>query len=111
MTTTHDGLLLVLSEPKMGAEDAFNRWYDEVHLDEVVALPGFVSAVRYQLASAQLPGRTLPAQRFLSLYSISGSVSEALDGLNSAVDAETIGFSTSLDRTSVRAWAYEMRNL
>ena len=28
-------------------EAAFNRWYDEEHLDRLLAVPGFLSASRY----------------------------------------------------------------
>lgn len=31
-------------------EEAFSRWYDDVHLAEVVALPGVRSATRYRAA-------------------------------------------------------------
>jgi hypothetical protein len=32
-------------------EDEFNEWYDNVHLPEVVACPGFVSGRRLEAAS------------------------------------------------------------
>ena len=40
-------LLLVPSSPKPGQEDEYNRWYDEVHLKDVTAIPGVVSGRRY----------------------------------------------------------------
>ncbi|MBI4287099.1 MAG: DUF4286 family protein [Chloroflexi bacterium] len=30
-------------------ESEFNRWYNEVHIPEVLRLPGFVSARRYEI--------------------------------------------------------------
>jgi antibiotic biosynthesis monooxygenase (ABM) superfamily enzyme len=45
------GILYVESRPvSPDREDEYNRWYDETHLREVVALPGFVAARRYHPA-------------------------------------------------------------
>jgi hypothetical protein len=35
---------LVLTRPVSGTKDEFNRWYDEQHLRDVLAVPGFVGA-------------------------------------------------------------------
>jgi hypothetical protein len=58
------GLLLTLTEPPPGMEEEFNAWYDEEHLPERLAIPGFRSARRwisnrtylatYELDSAQV---------------------------------------------------------
>ena len=49
-------ILVVLSSPVEGREDEYNEWYSNVHLREVVEIPGFVSAQRFKLADAQLIG-------------------------------------------------------
>lgn len=42
------GILYVATYPTTPEQaDEFNRWYDEVHLPEIVALPGYVSARRF----------------------------------------------------------------
>ena len=41
------GLLLTLTEPPPGMEEEFNAWYDEEHLAERLAIPGFRSARRW----------------------------------------------------------------
>lgn len=33
-------------------EDDFNRWYNEVHLPEIVSCPGFISGTRYMCETA-----------------------------------------------------------
>jgi len=43
-------MLLVRTSPLPGNEDEFARWYDGVHLAEVLAVPGFVSAQRFAAA-------------------------------------------------------------
>lgn len=42
------GILYVESQPVSPERtDEYNKWYDEVHLAEIVALDGFVSARRF----------------------------------------------------------------
>lgn len=53
------------------AEDEFNRWYDEVHLPQVVArIPGVVGGSRYRLASELLDRADVPARRYLTIYEL-----------------------------------------
>ena len=44
---TRLGLLLTLTEPPPAMEEEFNAWYDEEHLAERLAIPGFRSATRW----------------------------------------------------------------
>jgi hypothetical protein len=41
------GLLLTLTEPPPAMEEEFNAWYDEEHIPERLAIPGFRSARRW----------------------------------------------------------------
>lgn len=45
--------MLVLSNPVADRDDAFNRWYDEVHLADVFKVPGVVGAERYRFRSGE----------------------------------------------------------
>lgn len=63
-----DYSFLVFSNPAEGREDDYNRWYDEVHLGEVVQVPGFVGARRYKVAPTG-DGEP-PAHRYLAVYDI-----------------------------------------
>jgi hypothetical protein len=47
MTTQGNGLLAVWTDIPAHIEADFNRWYDEEHLPERAAIPGFLSARRY----------------------------------------------------------------
>ena len=42
------GLLMVWAEVPAAKEEDFNRWYNEEHLAERLAVPGFLSAARYE---------------------------------------------------------------
>jgi len=50
MTTTRKGtgLLMVWAAVPADKEDEFNRWYNEEHLAERLAVPGFLSGARYE---------------------------------------------------------------
>jgi len=45
-----------------GAEKEFNHWYNEVHLPEVLACPGFIRASRYECTSGQ--------PRYIAMYEL-----------------------------------------
>lgn len=48
-------LMIAQSTAKEGREKEFDDWYTNVHLDEVLALPGFVAAQRFKVASGNSP--------------------------------------------------------
>jgi hypothetical protein len=48
---TANYLHLVLTSPTPGAEDEFNEWYDNVHVPQVLQMPGFLTGRRFQLVS------------------------------------------------------------
>ena len=53
------GLLLTLTEPPPAMEEEFNAWYDEEHLPERLAIPGFRSARRWVADCAPGEGKYL----------------------------------------------------
>ena len=44
-----DHVMVVFTNPVTGKEDEYNRWYNEVHLGEVLRTPGMLAARRYRL--------------------------------------------------------------
>lgn len=72
-------ILTVATNPVPGREDDYNRWYDEVHLAEVLAIDGFVSAERFVVDPAGQLGA--PAPRYLAIYGIE---SDDIDGTMAA---------------------------
>src|SRR5271167_3697013 len=55
------GMLLTSMDIDEAHEAEFNRWYDREHLEERVAIPGFIEARRYVAEEG--------APKYLSLYS------------------------------------------
>ncbi|WP_143199342.1 DUF4286 family protein [Bradyrhizobium sp. NAS80.1] len=66
-----ENLLIVEAVIDPSVEDQWNRWYDEVHLPEIVDCPGFRSGQRYVSESDE--GRT-----YVSVYELDAP--EALKG-------------------------------
>jgi hypothetical protein len=59
---------LVFSNPSTPEREAeFNNWYDHQHMQDVLRVPGFVSAQRFITISAS-PNSTLP--RYLILFTL-----------------------------------------
>ena len=59
--------MIVFTGPVAGKEDAYNDWYNNVHLRDVVAIPGFVSAQRFKLESTMIGA--MP-NSYLAIYEI-----------------------------------------
>ena len=60
-------VFVVLTNAVPGQDEAFNRWYDDQHVGDILRLPGLVSAQRFRLSaeqSAETP------YRYLALYEI-----------------------------------------
>jgi len=98
--------LIVFTQPTAGKEAEYNRWYDEVHLRDVLEVDGFVAAQRFALSDAQIgdvaektPGR------YLAIYEIEAdSLEAALEKLNAGSD--TMELSDALDMDTAIAIAF-----
>lgn len=96
-------LYIVRTNAVRGREAEFDRWYDTVHLPEVLALPGFLSAQRYRLSAQQV----LPDQQhgWLAVYEIDSSdIAGTLDRLRGATHLQ---MSDALDLASIDAAVFE----
>ena len=74
---------IVFSKPpdRISDED-FNRWYDP-HLDEILVVPGFVSARRFRMEPAvKDPAGGAVPWRYLSLYEIEDDVPKIMAELD-----------------------------
>ena len=97
-------LYLVFSNPTPGKEDEFNQWYDEVHVRDVLATPGMLSAQRYKLADAAISGEggmPPPPQRYLLVYEMEGDIDVIMGKVSEAAMSGTMVMSDALDMTSI----------
>lgn len=97
--------MLVLSRPVEGKEAEFNDWYQNVHLKQVVEIPGFVSAQRFKIASNMRGDDAWP---YAAIYEIETDDLEAArrEMETRALD-ERIARSAAFDYDTVYASIYE----
>ncbi len=62
-------VVVVLTEPTAGREAEYNDYYENLHLDEVLASTGWRSAQRFELVDQQGLPCPLP---YLALYEVEG---------------------------------------
>jgi hypothetical protein len=82
------GMLLTLMDIDPSDEAEFNRWYDREHLEERVAIEGFLEARRYVAHQG--------APKYLSLYS-----TETFEVLDSAVYRTALANQTDWSRANI----------
>ncbi len=59
---------VVFTNPAAHREDEFNAWYDASHLDDVLRIPGFVAAQRFE--TAPLERGNGPKFKYMTIYDI-----------------------------------------
>jgi hypothetical protein len=108
-STAEMTLLVVLTNPAAGQEDAFADWYDHVHIPRVLALPGFRSARRLTLSAAQVDPARSPASRFrcLVLYELDIGAEEAFAILVAEVESGRIVLPDCVDREELATWCFD----
>src|SRR6187401_1680474 len=82
------GMLLTSMDIDPSDEAEFNRWYDREHLEERVAIPGFLEARRYVAHNGK--------PRYLSLYS-----TETFEVLDSPAYRTALSNQTAWSRANI----------
>ncbi len=96
-------MFLVFSNPVEGKEREFNEWYETVHVPELLATGGIVSAQRFdahERAADREAGLPPPAHRYLTVYEIEGDIDETMAGVGEALESGRLHMGESLDRTT-----------
>ncbi len=93
-------LMVVGSNPADPAnESAFNEWYTETHLDDVLKVAGFKSARRYALSDVRPMAETQPSPYgYLAVYEVeSDDLAATARELQAALDSGAIPISEHFD--------------
>jgi hypothetical protein len=95
-------LFVVLTNAAEGRDAEFNDWYDNQHISDVLKLPGFVSAQRFNLATQPAP------YSYLTLYEIeTDDLAATQAALGKAAGSPAMPMSSSLDTTNIVASYYQ----
>ena len=90
-------LFLVLTNPTGGQEEEYNRWYNDQHIADVLAIPGFVGMQRFRLSHH--PAQPAPYWNYVAFYEIDrDKVAEAFAGLDAARGTDRMPMSGALKR-------------
>ena len=95
----------VLSNPTSpDEEETYNAWYDSIHLQDALAIPGFISAQRYRVPDEFAEAATW---RYLAIYTIetediAGTLAELMD----RVGTDAMVISPSIDRDNACSAAF-----
>lgn len=95
--------MLVYTNALEGKDEEFNRWYDNIHIPEVLQLSKSVAAQRFRLSDAQ-PGDPEP-HRYLAIYEFEVDSKEAYESITANTDKMDLG--SSLDPASAKVVFYD----
>jgi len=102
-----DFLFMALTNAGQGQGAAFNAWYAQNHLPEIVAaLPGFDAGVRLRTAEHQRPNQTVPPWRYVAAYAVRAPSAAAVHDNAKGVVTLTRPPPGALDPHHL-AWLYE----
>lgn len=93
------GMLLTSMDIDAAHETEFNRWYDREHLEERVAIEGFVEARRYVADESSMP-------KYLSLYS-----TETFEVLDSAAYRKALANQTDWSKANIARFKNMIRGV
>jgi hypothetical protein len=91
--------MMVLAKAVEGRVEELARWYDERHLNDLLAVPGFVSAERHTLVPVKQPAGT-PQWHFMLIYEIEGDPMTVLRSMGGLMGSEKMPTSDALDSVS-----------
>ena len=99
-------MLIVTAKALDEQDDAFNAWYDETHLADVLTVPGIVAAQRF-VAVPSVHGER-PEVPYLAIYELEAddeeTVARTLAALSKA--AKSMDISPVFDRSVATSYAY-----
>ncbi|MED5546913.1 MAG: hypothetical protein VYD90_16875 [Pseudomonadota bacterium] len=88
---------LVFTRARPGQEKAFDDWYTNIHLPQVVAVPGVISAQRFGQVARRTNADTL-AWDYAAIYEIeAGRSEETIAEIFARMDTEQMVMSDAMD--------------
>lgn len=99
-------IMAVYSNAVEGRDDDYNQWYNDIHLGEVLQVPGFVAAQRFAVAADPVRGEA-PAHKYLAIYELETDDPQAsLDALGEAVAGGNMNISDAISMNDAAACLY-----
>src|SRR3990172_5123499 len=72
-------IMVVMANAADGRDDEFRKWYDDIHMPDVLETPGFARATRYELGTRYVPaeGPSAGQGMFMIIYEVDSEDTEA----------------------------------
>lgn len=98
--------LIAMTNPLDGQDEAFNTWYDEVHLADVMKLPGVIDAQRYRLSDKQYRSGKME-WGYMAVYEVEiDDIQITFDALRAASGTDAMPLSPAISPDRM-VWIYE----
>jgi hypothetical protein len=95
--------LIAMSNPSPGRDQECGQWYDGVHLRDMVALPGVISAQRFELLRGA-PSKAF--KQYLAIYDIEAADEREARQVIDRINAANLTLSEALNVQSVNLGVY-----
>lgn len=83
--TENTHLWLVNNDVPSDVADEYNAWHVDVHIPQILAVPGFVSGRRYRMSPEQSGNKTPELRQYISVFEIEGDPAAAFAELRAAM--------------------------
>lgn len=109
-TSPHRGVMITFSQPADGvSEEAFNDWYDNEHVKDILKhVDGVVAVRRYRLCAAQPPGSDRSAAPYLAIYELDRPAEEVLANFAAAGEQISMSDVLALGDTTPKSLVYDL---
>ena len=95
-------VFVVQTDPVDGRDREYNQWYDEIHLKDVCAFPGFVGARRFRLVEGEAK------TRYLAIYELeTDDPQRDIAALTAAAGTDRMRMSDALDLSKASTALFE----
>ena len=95
-------VFVVQTDPVEGRDREYNQWYDEIHLKDVCAFPGFVGARRFRIVEGEAK------TRYLAIYELeTDDPQRDIAALTAAAGTDRMRMSEALDLAKASTALFE----
>lgn len=96
-------LFMVMSNPVEGREEEYNNWYSNQHIQDLVKVPGIVSAQRFRITDPAAAS----SWRYLAVYQVETSDLEAtMKEITARAGTPAMVMSDALDTTTSASFIF-----
>jgi hypothetical protein len=97
-------MMVVFTNATEGQDDAYNEWYSNQHLSDVLAIDGFVAAQRFRLSDISPEQKS--GHRYLALYEVeTDDVEKVKQALGASIGTPAMVLSPAL-ASDVNSWFF-----